>query len=91
MNALNPNWAFNLPSFDEYIIRNRASIQPTTIKDATKKWLPVLEKYFSNYNIDSELMSNICLYIELCSSYYDMLESLSQMTLNSVDWNEEIF
>ena len=65
MNALNPNLAFNLPSFDEYIIRNRASIQPTTIKDATKKWLPVLEKYFSNYNIDSELMSNICLYIEL--------------------------
>jgi len=86
MNALNPNWASNLPSFDEYIIRNRASLQlkpwSITIKDATKKWLPVLEKYFSNYNIDSELMSNICLYIELCSSYYDMLESLSQMTLN---------
>jgi putative alpha-1,2-mannosidase len=80
MNALNPNWASNLPSFDEYI--TSLQLKRPTIEDTTKKWLPILEEYFSNYNIDSELMSNICLYIELCSSYYDMLESLSQMTLN---------
>lgn len=83
MNVFDPNWAFNLPSFDEYIIRNRTSLQ-SAIKDPkyVKKWGPVLEKQFIDYNINSELMSHICLYIELCSNYYDMLESISQMTLS---------
>jgi hypothetical protein len=78
MNVLNPNWAFNIPTFDEYLKLHSSSIQ-SMAKDTkyVKKWGPVLEKQFSGYNLNSELMSNICLYIEICSSYYDMLQSPS--------------
>jgi hypothetical protein len=78
MNVLNPNWAFNIPTFDEYLKLHSSSIQ-SMAKDTkyVQKWGPVLEKQFSGYNLNSELMSHICLYIEICSSYYDMLQSPS--------------
>ena len=77
---LSPDWMLNIPSFDEYIIHHRETLKSQSeIKKYTEKWLSLIQHQFDGYNIDKDLISNLCIYMELCSNYYTMLESVYGM------------
>lgn len=75
---------FNLPHFPqikelgEFIDSNSQIMQDLIKKrsDITKKWLPVIERGFTDIKISDDILSDICIYLEICALYYENLRNV---------------
>jgi len=72
MNLSDPNWMFNLPSFDDYLSRISSKFIEKQREASIKKWKPIVESHFY---VNDELTNKLCIYFELCSIYYENLRS----------------
>lgn len=77
MNPLT-NPYLQIPDFGEYINRSPGLVKSIIEKrtEVTKKWLPVLGKFFNDFRLSDYVLSDICVYCELCSTYYENIRIL---------------
>jgi hypothetical protein len=82
MNPYNP-FTTKMMELGEYIDKSPDLIKSIISKKSeyVKKWLPIIKHSFDDLRLTDEILENICLYCEICNTYY---ESMRQVGLKLV-------
>jgi hypothetical protein len=78
MNQFNSPYFPQIPELGEYIDRNSSLVQKL-INDKSRvieKWETIISRGFNDIRLTDEVISNICIYCEVCNSYYENLRQV---------------